>query len=839
MLWGLVFGSLLLATSVFAQPAQRELRVGVYQNEPKIMLGADGKPSGILGDLLGALAEKEGWRLKAVSCEWQECLRALESGELDLLPDVAYSDQRAAVYDFHAVPALLSWSQIYKRRGTQINTALDLHGKRVAVLGGSIQEDYLVNQFQAFDIQGTLVQVSSLQEGFSNAANGKVDAVVANRFYGDYQAPRYQLEPTPLLFQPSKLYYATAKGRNSDLLRAIDQHLSLWESHADSPYFRIMRRWTEVPQDLATPHYVWWSLGALVVLLLLAVGVSLRLRRQVASKAWDLQSTEARMATILGSVEAYIYIKDLSLTYQYVNRKVADLFGVPAEQVVGKKDADFFDAATVERLRVNDLRVLERGERVEAEETNRSADGSAQHTYLSVKIPLLDRHGAIYALCGISTDITKHKEAEAAIHRLAYYDPLTQLPNRRLLIERLQQALTAHRRNMEFGALLFIDVDNFKDLNDTLGHHMGDLLLSQIATRLTGCTRAEDTLARQGGDEFVVMLQDLSPRIDVATDQAHQVALKILQQLGAPYTLEGHRYQTSVSIGVTLYAGTTSSHEDLLKQADMAMYKAKSDGRNTVRFFNPAMQEQISARTALEADMQLALQRVEFALYYQPQVDGMGAQTGAEALVRWQHPQRGLVAPGAFIAAAEASGLILPLGRWILQTACTQLTVWADDPQRSGWYIAVNVSARQFQQADFVEQVQSVLQQTGAKAGQLELELTESQLVHDVETVIAKMQALKAMGVRLSLDDFGTGYSSLSILQRLPLDKLKIDQSFVGRMLTSPQDTSIIRAIITLGESVGLQVIAEGVETEAQHRALLQLGCHHFQGYLFGEPMPL
>jgi diguanylate cyclase (GGDEF)-like protein/PAS domain S-box-containing protein len=838
----LLLAGVMLAGAALAQTAEREIRVGVYQNEPKILLGPNGQASGILGDLLQQMARHEDWVIKPVVCEWQACLDALAAGDIDLMPDVAYTEQRAQIYDFHKLPALLSWSQIYKRNGVQISTALDLQGKRIAVLNGSIQQTYLENQFLAFGIHGTLVPVKSLQDAFAQVAAGTVDAAVANRFYGDRQAAKYQLDPTPILFQPSQLFYATAKGRNADLLEAIDRHLSAWQSQADSPYFKALKHWIDTSPRFSVPVYVWWSLGALAVLLLVAVGVGLHLRREVADQAWDLQSTEARMATILGSVEAFIYIKDLSLRYQYVNRKVSDLLGLPAETIQGMTDSDFFDTETAANLRMNDLRVLEKGERVEAEETNRSADGSAQQTYLSVKIPLYDRDGAIYALCGISTDITKHKQAEEAIHRLAYYDPLTQLPNRRLLMERVQQALTTHRRggeHGEHGALLFIDVDNFKDLNDTLGHPMGDALLRQMAARLGACIRAEDTLARQGGDEFVVMLQGLSTHVDTAAQQTGLVAQKILAQLGEPYALEDQSYRTSVSIGVTLFSGTGMDQDELLKQADLAMYQAKTDGRNAVRFFNPAMQAQISARTALEADLHQALLRQEFVLHYQPQVNSAGETLGMEALVRWQHPQRGMVAPLQFIPVAETSGLILPLGRWILDAACRQLVVWSQTPTTAHWHVAVNVSARQFHEPDFVAQVEQALQQSGARADLLELELTESQLVGDVENVILKMQALKAMGVRMALDDFGTGYSSLSILKRLPLDQLKIDQSFVHEMLTSPKDTGIVRAIINVGDSVGLQVIAEGVETEAQRTALIALGCTHFQGYLFGKPRAL
>jgi diguanylate cyclase (GGDEF)-like protein len=385
---------------------------------------------------------------------------------------------------------------------------------------------------------------------------------------------------------------------------------------------------------------------------------------------------------------------------------------------------------------------------------------------------------------------------------------------------------------------MFMDVDNFKDINDTLGHDVGDELLRQMTERMRECVRTQDTLARQGGDEFVVMLVNLSTEPGEAARQAQLVAQKLLVRLGEKYQLSSQTCQTSVSIGVVLIDGPTDTREELFKQADMAMYQAKVAGRNTLRFFNPEMQAQVVARTTLEADLRWALAHDEFVLYYQPQVDDQGQTLGFEALLRWQHPMRGLILPAEFIAVAESSGLIVALGTWVLRSACLQLKAFSRQAAHSHWTIAVNVSAAQFRQPDFVARVQTILLQTGANAARLELELTESQLADDIPDVMSKMDALHDVGVCLSLDDFGTGYSSLAILKRLPLNQLKIDQTFVNVMLDDPQNVSIIRAIVALGESLGLAVIAEGVESRVQRDALLALGCHHFQGYLFGKPTP-
>jgi diguanylate cyclase (GGDEF)-like protein/PAS domain S-box-containing protein len=453
--------------------------------------------------------------------------------------------------------------------------------------------------------------------------------------------------------------------------------------------------------------------------------------------------------------------------------------------------------------------------------------------------PVFDTDGNFTGYRGSGRDISARKGAEAEIERLAFYDSLTDLPNRRMLMDRLGRALAASQRNLHHGALLFIDLDNFKALNDTLGHHKGDMLLTQVAARLKECVRDVDTVARLGGDEFVVMLEELSTDSVAAAGQAELVARKVLHQLTQPYTLGNHEIHSSPSIGVTLFFQLQHSVEDLLKRADLAMYQAKGAGRNTLRFYDPSMQAAASARVALETDLRQALLRKEFTLHYQRVVDAEGNTTGAEALLRWTHPERGAVSPAEFIPVAEQTGLILPLGQWVLETACAQLVAWSARPHTQKLTIAVNVSARQFKHADFSTHILNLLRVSGANPYRLKLELTESLLLSDFDEVIAKMSELRSIGVSFSLDDFGTGYSSLSYLKLLPLDQLKIDQSFVRDVLTDANDAAIARTILNLARSLDLGVVAEGVETAGQRDFLLRHGCKAFQGYFFGRPVPI
>lgn len=431
--------------------------------------------------------------------------------------------------------------------------------------------------------------------------------------------------------------------------------------------------------------------------------------------------------------------------------------------------------------------------------------------------------------------VLRDTSREAAELRL---DQLTGLPTRKLLMDRLQQAKILTARDNAYGSVMLIDVDNFKSLNDTHGHDIGDALLKAVAQRLSTCVRDLDTAARLGGDEFVVVFVSVGKTESEAAALIESLGAKILAVLAQPYHLGSLTYLSTVSIGMTLFHGVEGSGEELLKQADLAMYKSKDSGRNACRFFDIHMQTTVLERATLERELRQALAERQFEVHYQPQVTASGALIGAEALVRWNHPTRGTVMPNEFIPLAEETGLILPLGQWVLQMACEQLASWASWPQAATCRMAVNVSARQFQQPDFVDQVVATLERTGAPAQQLVLELTESLLVRDVEDVIRKMTFLKAMGVRFALDDFGIGYSSMYYLKRLPLDQLKIDCSFVRHILTDRDDAAIAGMIVTLAQTLQLEVVAEGIETAAQRDFLVAAGCHVYQGNFFSRPRP-
>ncbi len=558
--------------------------------------------------------------------------------------------------------------------------------------------------------------------------------------------------------------------------------------------------------------------------------------QHLASQQEALRESETRFRTLVEwAPQAVAVHRNGELLY--VNAAAVTLLhGRHTSDIVGKHISDFLHPDDRQMALERAQMAMVQGSSLQLrEERLMRLDGSIALVEIQSKSIQYDGAPAVYV---VAHDLSKRQEDEKTIHYLAFYDTLTDLPNRRLLMDRLQQALLPSGRKQRFGALMLLDLDHFKGINDLMGHEVGDALLKQVAQRLKQCVRKNDSVARVGGDEFMVLLETFAVSEEAAAQYAEMAANKMAQQLNEPYTLFNACYTSTPSIGIVVFQEGADSRDEIIKKADAAMYQAKAAGRNAIRFFDPTLQEHALARMAFEQDMRQGLEQREFVLHYQIQVNTQGQIIGTEALARWVSAKHGNVPPLRFIPLAEESGLILPLGEFVMRSACEQLARWAQHPDTAHWTVAVNVSARQFAQDSFVDTVASVIQTTGANPQRLKLELTESMLVKNMEAIIAKMNAVKALGVSFSLDDFGTGYSSLSYLKQLPLAQLKIDQSFVRDLLTDPNDAVIARTVVALGHSLGMKVIAEGVETAEQRKLLTEMDCDAFQGYYFGRPVP-
>lgn len=813
------------------------IRVGVYENPPKIMLTEDGQLSGIFGDLLSTIAQREGWQLTAVPCSFNQCLDLLRSGELDLMPDVALSQARALDFEFHPTPVLRSWSQLYSNSPNQITSLIDLDGLRVAVLQGSVQQAYLANLTESFGLSVQFVDVSSFAQGFRLLDQNLVDAVAANHLYGDAEVRHQGLYATPVMFQPAPLHFAGNQQTSLALIATIEHYLTEWQGNNDSPYAEVMEKWQVFAQE-PTPRFFYYLTYSLLAILLLAFGFTYLLRGQVKQRTYQLQQSEQQLNTILNTVEGYIYIKDRDGRYTYANQRVASLLATTPTAIIGKLDDEFFDAKTCAHIRENDRRVLDHGERVVDEETNRIRTGELR-TFPSVKIPLRDTDGNIFGLCGISTDITEHIEVQEQLNRLAYFDSVTGLANRSRLIEHLDHAVMSYQRTQYEGALFAIDLVGFTLINDTLGHAIGDDLLRQAGLRITALVDETATAARLGADDFVVILEDLSDDREHAILGARNWAKALLTAFNEPFELAGSPYKVAVDVGVTMFSDMTDSAESLLKNGDLALADAKQLGPGGVRFFNVDMQQNITRRVKLENALRKAIDNNGLQLYLQPQVNAAQQVIGGELLCRWHDPEMGEILPSEFIPVAETTGLIIDLGDWVVRQACGILHEWQQHERLRSLSLAVNISPRQFNEGGFVQQIMDCIAAERINPKLLELEITEGMLIRDVDQTARRMHRLAELGVKFSLDDFGTGYASLAYLRRLPLYQLKIDQSFVREMLLNNNDEIIISSILGLGRSLAIDVIAEGVETYAQAKRLQEMGCAKFQGFYFGRPGPI
>jgi diguanylate cyclase (GGDEF)-like protein/PAS domain S-box-containing protein len=828
-----------------AAPAPGSIRVVLDDNYPPYTFrDSNGKAQGILKDMWDLWAQRTGVTVDFQPMDWGKAQEAIGNGQADVIDTMFETEARKKIYDFSRPYATIEVPIIFHKSISGITDANSLRGFTIGVKDGDACIDYLsahgVSAFKRYPSYEAEVK-AAVQQEIRILCIDKPPAIYFFNREGAAEEFRY----SPSLYV-GEFHRAVIKGR-SDLKRLVEDGFSqITEEERAAIETRWLGEKLSSSRWSGVARYGWYVLFSVVLVLLMLGAWNWALRRQVAirtrelsSSLQSLQETENRFRTLFEQANDAIFIMQ-GLTILDCNSRAEVLFARRREQLIGVTPLSFSPALQPGGQKSEELiqEVLARVDSDHAlifEWQHLRPDGSL----FDVEVNLgRVNFGGEPRLQAIIRNITERKQAEEKISHLAFFDQLTDLPNRTLLQDRLKQAMANSQRSRRYGALLLLDLDHFKTLNDTLGHDMGDLLLKRVAGRLTECIREEDTVARLGGDEFVVMLVNLSASQSEAAALVEIIGGKLIARLNQPYDLNGAAYDTTPSVGACVFLGQQIEADTLMKQADLAMYKAKEAGRNIMRFFDPDMALDVLKRASLDNDLRIAVQQQQFVLHFQAQVAGSRV-TGVEALLRWQHPERGLILPGEFISVIEETGLILQVGQWVLENACKQLASWARQPGMSHLTVAVNISARQFIHENFVAQVLMALDRSAANPALLKLELTESLLVNNVEDIINKMNVLKARGVGFSLDDFGTGYSSLSYLKRMPLDQLKIDQSFVRDILSDPNDATIAKMIVVLAASLGLVVIAEGVETEAQRDSLAQHGCLAYQGYLFSRPLPL
>ena len=811
------------------------LRVGLYGNAPKIYRNDRGEPAGLFVELLDAIARREGWRLQYVDCDWAQCLKQLETGALDLMPDVAFSEKRRGRFDFHRIPVANSWSVLLYHPRNPLLGWTELAGRRIAILRGAVQVDEVARLMAGIGADYSLVYADTLHEAFDKVATGDADAVVSNRFFANFSGPSHGLRESPIVFNPATLFYATPKGRNGRVLERIDHYLSQWRTDTQSIYFEALNR-TMVPLPTnVVPGWLPWLLVAATALLVAAALVGLFLRWQVAQRTRALQSTTQRLDHLLNASPALIY----QLSYQageivpvWVSDNIKGLFGFEPAQIqepgwwIRQVHPEDREAALAHIGLLPQQRHLVQEYRI--------YDGHGDVRHIRDEMRFIAADGADNGeIIGSWNDVTEAREQAERLAFLTHFDPLTHLPNRLLLRDRLAQAIGQARRDNGHLSVLVIDLDRFKNINDTLGHPVGDEMLRSAATRMGELLRPGDLLARLGGDEFLLLM-----RHEASTNQTTQMARGILQTLSRPLAAREHQLVVTASIGISVFPSDGEDADTLLKHAEVALYEAKNQGRNDFRFFASALSVGGLERLVMETALRDAINRNELVLHYQPQFNlNTNVLAGVEALVRWRHPDIGLVPPGQFIPLAEETGIIGEIGVWVLDQACRDAVAW----RAQGFIIprvAVNISMQQIDPERLTGQVTAALRASGLDPAALELEVTESTIMREPDKATAALSALRKIGVKLAIDDFGTGYSSLAYLKRLPLDRLKIDRSFVQDIGHDKSDEAICRAVIGLARSLGLETVAEGIERADQADFLRREGCDIGQGYLLSRPLP-
>jgi len=809
------------------------LRVGLYQNKPKIYSDPAGNPAGLFVELLNEMAASEGWTIDYVACQWAECLMAVREGELDLMPDVAFSAPRDEYLDFHATAVAQSWSQFYRRRFEPIRSWNDLQNKRIAVLRDSVQERAIDRRLGEQSIPYQPILVDSMDAAFRAVDQQRADVAVTNTFFGRRHAPTYNLVETPLTFNTVGLYFAAAEGHHSELLQRIDTHLNRWKADPGSIYYDATERATTLPVEQVIPPWVRHTMiivsGVLVALVFLVSA----LRWLVKQRTKQLEASNHRLHHLLNGSPAIIYsMRAYDHMPLWVSGNIKRIFGFTQSQALsaGWWRRQLHPDDRVSALRLNE-HVIQRGH---VSHEYRIFDARGKIRYIRDDKQFLsgkeDGHDEII---GSWTDLTESYEQKAQLAYLTHYDPLTGLPNRLLIHHRISEALETVDGKTESVYLICLDFDRFKNVNDSLGTEAGDQVLNLVTERLREWVTRRDTLSRTGPDEFCILVsRPLSPQ------ELETKLRKLITRLQKPLKVADTSLILTASVGVSRFPNDGETAEQLMTSAELAMFAAKRRGGDCWRHYHPTLSKVTEEKFLLENALRHAVANQELLLLFQPQYDLQHhALSGIEALVRWQHPERGLISPGQFIPLAEEIGIIGDIDVWVLRRACEQLQRW----DQQGFYVprvAVNVSAATLQSDTIVDTVTTVLQDRQLQPERLELEVTESMLTCTPGSAVARLDRLAERGVNLAMDDFGTGYSNLASLSGLPIHRLKIDQTFVRDIGNSSHNESIIRAIIALATALELDIVAEGIEQPQQQEFLLKAGCNEGQGFLLGHPMP-
>jgi len=836
ILWLVVFH---LQVNIVCAQTNQDLkpiyRIGYFDTPPLSYRNDNlGGPEGLAIDIISQLAKEHDFAIEWVYNDFPELLTLFKTKRLDALINVGYSEQRATYMDFSEVNFANVWGQVFLPSNSNIESLFDLEDKTIALMENDVNGLNFINQCEQFEVNCQYVYGQSYQEIFSMVADKKADAAVSNNLAGLNFQNTYNLLASSIVFNPFKVYITVPINTNRELLNVYNSTIAGWKQNPDSYYYQARYRWIGGQDEKPLPAWLRYSIMGLLLFALVAFMAAILFKREVKRRVNQLSQREVQLNQIINIVPHMIYANDYNGKLILANTNACEFFGI--------SEADLEDKNIYALLKSNEyfqnlINYTTSSNPFNTEISVHDHRGNEKILMMS-KVPYSGRNQSEPAVVTVGVDISQVKAYEKEIMYLAQYDTLTGLPNRELLKDRLKSSLARASQFQHVGGILHIDLDNFKNINESQGHKVGDKLIKKVAIRIKSCVSQGETLARLGGDEFIVESPELSNDTTKAERQAIDLAQSVLEKLKLPIEIDNKHYHISASIGLVIYPRDGKSQSELLQRADTAMFEAKSKGKNRIQVFSSDIETRIKKDLQLDQDLRMALRNEEIKMVFQPIVDAITEETqGIEILLRWQHPTEGTIMPTDFIPIAENSQLILEIGYWTIEEACKQINKWRKTTDKP-FFIAVNLSVIQIRDHDFLKNITALIHSYQIPQNYLEFEVTESILLRENKRTLEIINQLKLLGIRLSIDDFGTGYSSFDYIRKLPLDKIKLDKSFIKDIPMDTSSTAIVKTILAMAEEMQLDVVAEGVENKDQIEFLRANHCQFFQGFYFSKPKP-
>jgi len=836
----LVVSAPVLTQDNLSQPLAKKsvYRIGFFASPPLSSIGSDNNPEGFIVDLLNEISYQENFKIQWVFDDWSNLIKLFKRNEIDMMTSVGFTDERSVFMEYSKTSFITVWGQVFLPSNSKIESIFDLEEKTIGILRDGVNGQHFISQCIQFEINCKTIELDSYEEIFKRVDSGEIDAGVSNNLVGGTYLREYNLINSAIVFNPFKVYVTSPKNGTQYLINIFDQYLSDWKENLDSFYYSTRTKWLTPRIESKIPDLVKYLIIGLLLFTITALMFVLFLKQQVKKRVQELTKSELQLNQIINLVPHMIYVTNEHGDILLANKTASEYFGMSV--------ADFEKSNVVEiskeykrykkLLEIDEQDSEDQNSNVEI--NTRDSKGSRHTLYLSKK-PYIGSRNFEESTLTVAVDITDIKDFEEKIKFMDQHDSLTQLPNRILLKDRINHSLAVAKMHNHNGAILFIGLDHFKNINDSQGHKIGDLLIKEVAKRLEKQARISDTVARLGGDEFIIEISELGNDEKSAIEQAKYLSQAILEVISKPYTIKKELFHMTASIGVVLYPKDGENQEILLQRADTAMHKAKDNGRNCIQFFEKELEFTAIHQHILEKDLRIAIAENQFYISLQPVLHGINNEVvGSEALIRWNHPTKGVIYPADFIEVAENKNFIIDIGDWVLEQVCKQIQQWRIDGMKK-FFIAVNVSVKQIQEELFYEKIKTLVQKYKIPPNYLEIEVTESVLMEETEKTISIFKKLKLLGIKISLDDFGTGYASFNYLMNFPLDKIKIDQSFVKKLPNDANSITIVSTILKMSQEMGMDVVAEGIENKQQYNFLKSKSCQFYQGYYFHKPLSI